>query len=143
VAALVDGNSASAAEMIAGALASYRRGIVVGSRTYGKGCAQEYIDDDTRRGVLRLTTLVFCLPDGAPLQRVGVSPHISLGLPASSDREALLPRAPIAWHGPDVRDPLLVQDVPWPDHAGRVGVIDDATVYRALRALGASRAAAR
>ena len=46
VASLVDGDTASAAEMIAGALAAYRRGPTVGSTTFGKGCAQEYLDDD-------------------------------------------------------------------------------------------------
>jgi carboxyl-terminal processing protease len=143
VAALVDGESASAAEMIAGALAAYRRGTVVGSRTYGKGCAQEYLDDEAGVGVLRLTTLVFCLPDGSPLQRVGVSPHIALGLPASDDREAALPRAPLTWSGPDVRDEQMVRSVPWPDHGGRVGTASDPSVYRALRALGSARAASR
>lgn len=143
VAALVDGDSASAAEMMAGALIAYERGPVLGSRTYGKGCAQEYLDDEAGIGVLRLTTLVFALPDGSPLQRVGVSPEIALGLPKGLEREASLSHAPSSWRGPDVRDKAMIKPVPWPDHGGRVGVGTDATVYRALRALGASRAAAR
>ncbi len=143
VAALVDGDSASAAEMIAGALASYRRGPVLGSRTYGKGCAQEYLDDDAKRGVLRLTTLVFSLPDGSPLQRVGVVPQVMLGQELASEREELLPRAPLAWRGPDVRDPHLVRDVPWPNSGGRVGQASDPTIARALRAIGTTRAASR
>lgn len=143
VAALVDGDSASAAEMIAGALASYDRGVVLGARTYGKGCAQEYLDDEVGVGVLRLTTLVFSLPDGSPLQRVGVSPHVTLGLPPTPDTEARLAHAPTTWRGPDVRDPQLIKKVPWPDNAGRVGTSDDETIYRALRALGVSRKAAR
>ena len=64
VATLVDGDTASAAEMIAGALSAYHRGPVVGERTYGKGCAQEYLDDDAQEGVVRLTTLLYALPDG-------------------------------------------------------------------------------
>jgi carboxyl-terminal processing protease len=143
VAALVDGDSASAAEMIAGALAAYRRGPVLGSRTYGKGCAQEYLDDDSDRGVLRLTTLVFSLPDGSPLQRVGVVPSIALGVGGGGEREELLPRAPLAWRGPDVRDPHLVRDVPWPSSGGRIGAAPDATIARALRSIGTPRAAAR
>lgn len=143
VAALVDGDSASAAEMLAGALAAYERGTVIGSRTYGKGCAQEYLDDDAGIGVLRLTTLVFSLPDGSPLQRVGVSPTIALGLPGSLEREAMLTHAPSTWRGPDVRDRALIGQVPWPDHGGRVGEGSDQVVYRALRALGATRAAQR
>jgi carboxyl-terminal processing protease len=143
VAALVDGDSASAAEMIAGALAAYSRGPVLGSRTYGKGCAQEYLDDESGRGVLRLTTLLFSLPDGAPLQQVGVTPDISLGLPAGVEREANLAQAPASWTGPDVRDPSMVTPRPWPEHGGRVGRAHDPTIYRALRALGAARAARR
>lgn len=143
VAALVDGDSASAAEMIAGALAAYSRGPVLGARTYGKGCAQEYLDDESGRGVLRLTTLLFSLPDGAPLQQVGVTPDISLGLPAGVERESNLAQAPASWTGPDVRDPSMVTPRPWPEHGGRVGQAHDPTIYRALRALGAARAAKR
>ncbi len=143
VAALVDGDSASAAEMIAGALAAYRRGPILGGRTYGKGCAQEYLDDESGVGVLRLTTLVFCLPDGSPVQRVGVMPHVALGLPAGVDREESLPRAPNTWRGPDVRVQDLVQEVPWPEHGGRLGNAGDPVIGRALRALGTSRVSAR
>ncbi len=143
VAALVDGESASAAEMIAGALAAYERGIVVGTPTYGKGCAQEYLDDEGGTGVLRLTTLVFALPDGSPLQKVGVFPQIALGLSPAGDRESGLSHAPATWRGPDVRAPRLAPSAPWPDHGGRIGVSDDPMLYRALRALGTSRAAAR
>nr|WP_240807417.1 S41 family peptidase [Polyangium spumosum] len=143
LAALVDGDSASAAEMIAGAIASYRRGVVIGDRTYGKGCAQEYLDDEAHAGVLRLTTLLYSLPDGAPVQKVGISPQITLSLPAATEREARLARALEPWRGPDVRDPALVREAPWALHGGRVGPCRDETVCRALRALGASVAAAR
>jgi len=76
VATLVDGATASAAEIIAGALAAYRRGPTVGTRTFGKGCAQEYVDDDAHTGVLRLTTLIYALPDGTAVQRVGLTPQL-------------------------------------------------------------------
>jgi carboxyl-terminal processing protease len=143
LAVLVDGESASAAEMIAGAIATYHRGVLVGSHTYGKGCAQEYLDDDVQRGVLRLTTLVFSLPDGSPLQRVGLDPQIALGLGPSPEREAFLPHSLDPWRGPDVRDHALVRDIPWPSHGGHVGPCSDETLCRALRALGSSPAAAR
>ncbi len=143
VAALVDGDSASAAEMIAGALLSYRRGVVVGDRTYGKGCAQEYLDDDARAGVLRLTTLLYALPDGSPVQKTGIVPEIRLGLPADDEAEAAVGRALAPWRGPDVRDLSRVKDVPWRSHGGRVGPCRDETACRALRVLGAARAAAR
>jgi len=149
VAALVDGNTASAAEMIAGALAAYRRGPLVGRPTYGKGCAQEYQDDDARAGVLRLTTLLYALPDGAPVQRVGITPMIRVpfaalpGEDTSGESEAKLADAPPTWRGPDVRDPdVLAQSdagggVAWPPPGGGVGPCRDADVCRALHALTA------
>jgi carboxyl-terminal processing protease len=143
LAVLVDGDSASAAEMIAGGLGSYHRAVVVGDRTYGKGCAQEYLDDEAHTGVLRLTTLLFSLPDGSPVQKTGIQPNVQLSLPAATEREAFLTRALGPWRGPDVRDMNHVRDVPWPTHGGRVGPCRDATVCRALRSLGASKAAAR
>lgn len=143
VAVLVDGDSASAAEMIAGALMSYRRGVIVGDQTYGKGCAQEYLDDDARAGVLRLTTLLYALPDGSPVQKTGISPEIRLSLPADDESEASVLRALSPWRGPDVRDPARVKDVPWRAHGGRVGPCREEATCRALRALGATPAAAR
>ena len=143
LAVLVDGDSASAAEMIAGGLLAYHRAVVLGDRTYGKGCAQEYLDDDAHSGVLRLTTLLFSLPDGSPVQKTGIVPNVRLSLPAAMEREAGMTRALGPWRGPDVRDPGRVRDVPWPNHGGRVGPCKDATVCRALRSLGAMRAAAR
>ncbi len=143
LAVLVDGDSASAAEMIAGAIGSYHRGVIVGDKTYGKGCAQEYLDDDARAGVLRLTTLMFCLPDGAPVQKTGIFPQIALSLPAAAEREARVARALPAWRGPDVRDPALMHEVPWSSHGGRVGPCKDEIICRALRVVGASVAAAR
>jgi carboxyl-terminal processing protease len=143
LAVMVDGDSASAAEMMAGGLASYRRAVVIGDNTYGKGCAQEYLDDDAHAGVLRLTTLLFCLPDGSPVQKVGIAPQVRLSLPAATERESLVTRALGPWHGPDVRDPSKVKDVLWPTNGGRVGPCHDPMLCRALRALGATRAAAR
>ena len=141
VAALVDADTASAAEMIAGALASYRRGVVAGFRTYGKGCAQEYLDDDAHSGVLRLTTLVYALPDGSPVQRVGLTPGLLLGTKLATEREALLQHALPTWRGPDVRDRDRINEVPWPGHHGHLGPCRDDGLCRALRALGAPRTA--
>jgi carboxyl-terminal processing protease len=146
VATLVDEETASAAEMIAGALAVYRRGASVGTPTYGKGCAQEYVDDDAHTGVLRLTTLLYALPDGAPVQRVGLAPTILLPTALTSsppaEREATLSHAPPSWRGPDVREqgapPGLEASVTWPSHGGSVGPCKDTGVCRALRALGSA-----
>jgi carboxyl-terminal processing protease len=140
VAVVVDADTASAAEMIAGALASYRRGTVAGVRTYGKGCAQEYLDDEIHVGVLRLTTLVYALPDGTPVQKVGLVPSLYLGHAVQTEREASLAHALPSWRGPDVRDPTRIAEVPWPPHHGHVGPCRDDAICRTLRALGASHA---
>jgi carboxyl-terminal processing protease len=147
VATLVDGTTASAAEMIAGALATYRRGPSVGTPTFGKGCAQEYVDDDAHAGVLRLTTLVYALPDGAPVQRVGLLPHVRFPFAStesgSQEREAKLAHAAPPWRGPDLREKgTPTREVAWPTSAGNVGPCREGDVCRALRALGASRRSA-
>jgi carboxyl-terminal processing protease len=152
VAALVDADTASAAEMIAGALASYHRGPIVGGTTFGKGCAQEYLDDEARAGVLRLTTLLYCLPDGTAVQRVGLTPTLRFAFPVPTpdEREATLLHAPPSWHGPDVRDRAVLAHaddgtwaVGWPSHGGNVGPCKDADTCRALRMLGPTAATAR
>ena len=152
VASLVDGDTASAAEMIGGALAAYRRGPVVGSTTFGKGCAQEYLDDNAHAGTLRLTTLLYALPDGTPVQHVGLVPTIRFpfGPLGASEHESGLPHSPPLWRGPDVRDRAIlghVEDgtwgVAWPPHGGNVGPCKDSEVCRALRTLGLGAPTAR
>lgn len=147
LATLVDGSTASAAEMIAGALVAYRRAPTVGRTTYGKGCAQEYEDDDPRTGVLRLTTLLYALPDGTPVQRVGLKPIVRVPfdpLPGEDDTtetEAKLEGAPPTWRGPDMRtqETLLALDrtnaFTWPPPSGAPRPCEDVDVCRALRAL--------
>ncbi|MCL2777008.1 MAG: S41 family peptidase [Polyangiaceae bacterium] len=148
VATFVNGTTASAAEMIAGALAVYRRGVSIGVSTFGKGCAQEYVDDDAHAGVLRLTTLVYALADGSPVQRIGLAPQIRFAFQDSdnegtSEREATLARSAPPWRGPDLRDPETKrQEALWPPSGGVVGPCKDADTCRALRLLGAGRRAA-
>jgi carboxyl-terminal processing protease len=152
VATLVDADTASAAEMIAGALVAYRRGPTVGTTTFGKGCAQEYVDDDAHAGVLRLTTLLYALPDGTPVQRVGLVPSVRFpfGTVDANDREATLAHAPPTWRGPDVRDRAVLAHaddgtwaVAWPASGGNVGPCKDADTCRALRLLGSAPVTAR
>jgi len=136
LAVLVDGYTASAAEMIAGAIDSYGRGPLLGAHTFGKGCVQEYFDDHSGLGVLRLTTLLVALPDGTPLQQVGLEPEWSLGLPEVDEHEADLVGSPRGAAGPDVRNRAEMGAVPWPSARGRVGPCDDPVVCRALARLG-------
>jgi len=152
VASFVDGDTASAAEMIAGALAAYRRGPAVGATTFGKGCAQEYLDDEAHAGTLRLTTLLYALPDGSPVQRVGLVPTVRFpfGSVDATDHESSLLHAPPVWRGPDVRDRSLLAhaedgtwSTAWPPNGGNVGPCKDPDACRALRLLGAGAPTAR
>ena len=132
VAALVDGATASAAEMLAGGIDRYRRGPLLGQRTYGKGCVQEYYRDRARAGVVRLTTRLYALPDGSPVQRRGLQPSLLVGPSGTGEREADLPLTLEPTPGPDVRAGTFASPA-WPPHRGHVGPCSDPVVCRALR----------
>jgi carboxyl-terminal processing protease len=72
---IVDGDTASAAEMVAGALKENKRAIIVGHPTYGKGTVQQVLQLSAGGGV-RLTLARFFTPVGEPYNGVGVTPHI-------------------------------------------------------------------
>jgi carboxyl-terminal processing protease len=138
VAALVDGDTASAAEMLAGALQAYARGPVIGARTFGKGCVQEYFDDVAPSGVLRMTTLQFVMPDGRPLQQIGLTPDLSLPLAPALERESHISRQPITFDGPDVRDGVLKPGPAWPGDGTAPGPCRDPLVCTAISRLASA-----
>lgn len=73
---LIDGDSASASEIFAGAIRDHRRGTMVGTRSYGKGSVQGIFPLSVSRAGLRLTTAKFYSPDGRPFSHVGVQPDV-------------------------------------------------------------------
>lgn len=73
---MIDDQSASAAEIFAGAIRHYRRGTVVGTQSYGKGSVQGIFPLSLSGAGLRLTTSKFYSPDGHPYSRVGVTPDV-------------------------------------------------------------------
>ncbi len=75
---LVDGSTASAAEVVAGALQDRGRAVVVGSRTFGKGSVQEprHLSDGS---ALALTVATYSLPSGRSVEGVGIEPDIEVG----------------------------------------------------------------
>lgn len=75
---LVDGDSASASEILAGAMQDNRRATVVGVRSYGKGTVQSIFPLDTIDAGLRLTTAKFYSPKGRTYSHQGVSPDIEV-----------------------------------------------------------------
>lgn len=75
---LIDQDSASAAEIFAGAIRDHRRAPVIGSRSYGKGSVQGIFPLSQSSAGVRLTTARFYSPNGKPYNRVGVEPDISV-----------------------------------------------------------------
>ncbi|MCF8015601.1 MAG: S41 family peptidase [Chromatiaceae bacterium] len=86
---LVNGGSASASEIVAGALQDQRRALIMGNETFGKGSVQTIIPVDERTA-LKLTTARYYTPAGRSIQALGIVPDIilergSLTLAAKSD----------------------------------------------------------
>ncbi len=79
---LVDGNSASASEVFAGAVQDRARGQVVGSRTYGKGVIQAILDMPYSGGGVKLTTAVYYTPNGNLINGAGITPDVPVDPPA-------------------------------------------------------------
>lgn len=73
---LIDGDSASAAEIFAGAIRDHQRGTIVGERSYGKGSVQGIFPLSSNSAGVRLTTAKFYSPAGKPYARVGVEPNV-------------------------------------------------------------------
>lgn len=73
---LIDQDSASAAEIFAGAIRDHHRGTIVGVRSFGKGSVQGIFPLDYSDSGLRLTTAKFYSPSGRPYSRVGVEPDV-------------------------------------------------------------------
>jgi len=72
---LVNGGSASASEIVAGAFQDHRRAVIVGTNTFGKGSVQSVMPLPGN-GAMRLTTSLYYTPSGRSIQALGVAPDI-------------------------------------------------------------------
>jgi carboxyl-terminal processing protease len=70
LAVLINHNSASAAEILAACLQDYKRAVIVGERTYGKGTVQRLMPIESGRSLLKLTTATYWRPSGANIHRM-------------------------------------------------------------------------
>jgi len=84
---LINGGSASASEIVAGALQDHHRAIVVGTKSFGKGSVQT-IMPLTGAGAMRLTTARYYTPSGRSIQALGVSPNIIVEQPRRALKDA-------------------------------------------------------
>ncbi len=80
---LVNEYSASAAELVAGAVQDHKRGVVVGAMTYGKGSVQSILDLPGGAG-LKLTTMLYFTPSGRSVQAEGIHPDVVIASGAPS-----------------------------------------------------------
>lgn len=109
IAVLVNGNSASASEIVAGALRNLDRAVIIGERTFGKGSVQHlYENEDTSR--LKLTVAKYLTPGDESIQSVGIPPDI-----------LLQPSVVVA---PDKADETPVVSLYWREWVGREADLD-------------------
>lgn len=93
IAVLVNGGSASASEILAGALKAHKRAVLVGEKTYGKASVQNVIKLALRpECAIRLTTGYYYTPDGKMIHGTGIVPDVVVPVPPAEWRQAQLKR---------------------------------------------------
>lgn len=117
IVALVNGGTASAAEIVAGALQDHRRAIIMGARTFGKGSVQTVLPVNSG-GALKLTTARYYTPAARSIQALGIAPDIVI--------EAVRPAPPGA-----ARRPVREADLAGHLENDNAGVADDADAQNA------------
>ncbi len=99
IAVLINAGSASAAEVVTGALKDTKRAVVVGERSFGKGSVQSIFNLKNGDG-LRLTTARYYTPSGVSIHEKGITPHVELVMTPEEDNRLRIQRL-----RHDIRDP--------------------------------------
>ncbi|MEN9633851.1 MAG: hypothetical protein RL077_2255 [Verrucomicrobiota bacterium] len=101
---LINAGSASAAEIVTGALKDTSRAVVVGERSFGKGSVQSVFKLEHGEG-LRLTTARYYTPSGAIIHEQGIAPHVEVVMTNEEDSQLARQRSRA-----DITDPLLFKE---------------------------------
>lgn len=141
---LINGGSASASEIVAGALQDRGRALVVGTTSFGKGSVQSVIPLGAERGAIRLTTARYYTPAGRSIQALGIEPDVMITQVRLSEEElarikrfseADLPHALANENGTEPAKLRMPDEQPPEDYEG-----DDFQLERALQLLKEGRA---
>lgn len=133
---LVDGQSASASEVVAGALQDHGRALIMGSRTFGKGSVQSLIPL-RNGGAVKLTTSRYYTPSGRSIQASGIAPDVDLSGDQYADEVLSKPR-----RESDLDNHLSGESLDAVDDAGGEK-LEDYAVYRALSLLRSAQILSR
>jgi len=154
---LINGASASASEIVAGALQDHRRATILGTHSFGKGSVQSIIPIEGY-GALRLTTALYYTPSGRSIQGHGISPDRVVAVPKEQQVAnavitfesdlfgALKPTGALApKDAPAAATPArsVEGEIDHPINPKVIGTAQDAQLRAALDLLGTHRAAAR
>ncbi|MFQ5962847.1 MAG: S41 family peptidase [Candidatus Scalinduaceae bacterium] len=84
---LVNNGSASASEIVAGAIKDHKRGLLLGTKTFGKGSVQSLIPIENRNSALKMTTARYYTPSGIQIDKTGIEPDIKVDLTKAEVKE--------------------------------------------------------
>jgi carboxyl-terminal processing protease len=156
VVVLINNGSASAAEIVAGALQDRGRAVVMGTTSFGKGSVQTVIPLGPNKGAMRLTTSRYYTPSGKSIQGAGIEPNVEVAQVRLSDKdiaelksraarysEAALPHALENDQGAERKPPHVPADMPPADYKGEDYQLDKAVeLIRAGKAVAQQNVAA-
>jgi carboxyl-terminal processing protease len=100
IALLVNGGTASAAEIVSGAMKDTKRAVIVGEKTFGKGSVQSIIELQNGEGV-KLTTARYYTPSGVTIHEKGIQPHVEVEVSADDEGKLRLQQS-----RPDLTEPV-------------------------------------
>lgn len=91
LAVLVNGHSASAAEILSGAIKDSQKGVIIGEKTYGKGIVQE-VERLGERGAMSITVAKYYTTSGVEIHKNGIEPNITVSLAEEYKNEMTIPK---------------------------------------------------